>query len=255
MSLVVIPASPSTRHSTTEPGPIGKLATTLLSVTVAGLAEPGRFRRGRDYAARGAVVRLVLDTGVVRAEVQGSDPVPYDVEVRVPTLPAGLAMGPVPERSQVPRLVPDADEFDTWCSCPDGDATCKHAVAVLVRLATEFGNRPDLLVLWRCGDPATGPRVEVGSRSRPGRHLQSVPSGGRPTGLAERRPDPPSPFETEAWQAYTGRHLPPPGDWTALVADAPAPVFTSLVVDRTDVGAMVASMVEAVTRAFGSSTR
>lgn len=255
MSLVVIPASPSTRHSTTEPGPIGKLATTLLSVTVAGLAEPGRFRRGRDYAARGAVVRLVLDTGVVRAEVQGSDPVPYDVEVRVPTLGAGLAVGPVPERSQVPRLVPDADEFETWCSCPDGDAPCKHAVAVLVRLATEFGNRPDLLVLWRCGDPATGPRAEVGSRSRPGRHLQSVPSGGRPMGLAERRPDPPSPFETEAWQAYTGRHLAPPGDWTALVADASAPVFTSLVVDRTDVGAMVASMVEAITRAFGSSTR
>jgi hypothetical protein len=255
MSLVVIPAPAGSRHRTTDPGPVGQLATTLLSVTVAGLAEPGRFRRGRTYAAQGAVVRLVLDTGVIRAEVQGSDPVPYDVEVRVPTLAASLAIGPAPERSQIPRLIPDADEFDTWCSCPDGDAPCKHAVAVLMRLATEFGTSPDLLVLWRCGDQAARSRAEVGSRSRPERHLQSVPSGGRGAGLAERRPEPPSPFETDAWQTYTGRHLPAPGDWTALVADAPAPVFTSLVVDRTDVGAMVASMVGAITRAFGSSAR
>jgi hypothetical protein len=255
MSLVVIPALPGGRHGSADPGPIGKLATTLLSVTVAGMAEPGRFRRGRAYAEQGAVVRMVLDTGTIRAEVQGSDPVPYDVEVRVPTLTASLGIGPVPERSQVPRLVPDADEFDTWCSCPDGDSPCKHAVAVLVRLATEFGTRPDLLVMWRCGDQPARTRAEVGSRSRSERHLQSVPSGGRRTGPSTRQPEPSSPFETEVWQTYTGRNLPVPGDWATLLADAPAPVFTSLVVDRTDVGAMLGSMVDAITRAFGSSPR
>ena len=44
---------------------------------VAGMAEPGRFRRGRVYATQGAVVRLVLDPGIVRAD---------SLRFKVPTL-------------------------------------------------------------------------------------------------------------------------------------------------------------------------
>ena len=252
MSLVVIPSPPGPRHDDADP--VGKLATTLLSVTVAGMAEPGRFRRGRVYATQGAVVRLVLDPGVVRAEVQGSDPQAYDVEIRVPTIALLPDMGPVPERNKVPRLIPDDDDISTWCSCPDADSPCKHAVAVLVRLATAFATRPELLVAWRCSDQPTQPHAEVGNRSQRRRHLRSVPNDDthQPT---DGRPEPPSPFDSEAWQAYTGQHLPEPGDWSALITAQPAPVFGSLVVDRTDVGVMVRSMVDIIAHAFGASPR
>jgi hypothetical protein len=252
MSLVVIPSPPGPRHDDADP--VGKLATTLLSVTVAGMAEPGRFRRGRVYATQGAVVRLVLDPGIVRAEVQGSDPQAYDVEIRVPTIALLPDMGPVPERNQVPRLIPDDDDISTWCSCPDADSPCKHAVAVLVRLATAFATRPELLVAWRCSDQPTQPHAEVGNRSQRRRHLRSVPNDDTQPS-ADARPEVPSPFESEAWQTYTGLHLPEPGDWSALIADQPAPVFGSLVVDRTDVGVMVRSMVDTIAHAFGASPR
>ena len=252
MSLVVIPSPPGPRHDDADP--VGKLATTLLSVTVAGMAEPGRFRRGRVYATQGAVVRLVLDPGIVRAEVQGSDPQAYDVEIRVPTIALLPDMGPVPERNQVPRLIPDDDDISTWCSCPDADSPCKHAVALLVRLATAFATRPELLVAWRCSDQPTQPHAEVGNRSQRRRHLRSVPTDDtQPSG--ETRTEPPSPFDSEAWQAYTGQHLPEPGDWSALITAQPAPVFGSLVVDRTDVGVMVRSMVDIIAHAFGASPR
>jgi uncharacterized Zn finger protein len=153
----------------------------------------------------------------------------------------------------VSRLIPDDDDIGTWCSCPDGDSPCKHAVAVLVRLATAFSTRPDLLVIWRCSDQPTAPSAEQRHRSRR-RHLRSVPTDDtRPS--ADTRSDQPSPFDTEAWQAYTGQHLPEPGDWAALLADQPAPVFGSLVVDRTDVGVMVRSLVDTVARAFGAYPR
>lgn len=254
MSHVVVPAPSGSPRDGTDADPVGKLATTLLSVTVAGMAEPGRFRRGRVYATQGAVVRLVLDPGIVRAEVLGSDPQPYDVEIRVPTIAAPPDMGPVPERGQVSRLIPDDDDIGTWCTCPDADSPCKHAVAALVCLATAFSTRPDLLVVWRCSDQPTEPSADAGNRSRRRRHLRSVPADDtRPA--PDTRPEQPSPFDTEAWQAYTGQHLPEPGDWAALLADQPAPVFGSLVVDRTDVGVIVRSLVDTVARAFGAYPR
>jgi hypothetical protein len=265
MSHVVVPAPSGSPRAGTDADPVGKLATTLLSVTVAGMAEPGRFRRGRVYATQGAVVRLVLDPGIVRAEVLGSDPQPYDVEIRVPTVAVPPDMGPIPERGQVSRLIPDDDDIGTWCTCPDADSPCKHAVAALVCLATAFSTRPDLLVIWRCADqttdqaadqtadPAAGRPVVTGNRARR-RHLRSVPTDdARPS--PDARSDQPSPFDTEEWQTYTGQHLPEPGDWAALLADQPAPVFGSLVVDRTDVGVMVRSLVDTVARAFGAYPR
>lgn len=258
MSLVIIPAPAGTRSVSADPGPVGKLATTLLSVTVAGMAEPGRFRRGRVYAEQGAVVRLVLDTGVLHGEVQGSDPLPYEVQIRVdPLAAAGSGALPEPgqqlERHQVSRLVPDADEIAAWCSCPDGDSPCKHVVAVLTRFAGELSARPELLAILRLGGPAAARRADVGSNAQPVRHLRAVPGGS--TGSAPRQPSTPSPFDSEAWHAYTGAHLPPPSQWAHLLTDAAPLVFASLVVDRTDVGAMLGSMVDAITTAFGSSPR
>ena len=211
-------------------------------------------------------MRLVLDPGIVRAEVQGSDPQAYDVEIRVPTIAVPPDMGLVPERGQVSRLIPDDDDIGTWCSCPDADSPCKHAVAALVCLATAFSTRPDVLVFWRCADqtadqaadPAADPAAErpvvTGHRARR-RHLRSVPTDDDAHPSPDARSDQPSPFDTEAWQTYTGQHLPEPGDWAELLADQPAPVFGSLVVDRTDVGVMVRSLVDTVARAFGAYPR
>ena len=56
MSIVVVPGQ---FHAV--PHPAGKLASTLLSVTVAGMADPARFRRGKTYVAEHAVSRLEVD--------------------------------------------------------------------------------------------------------------------------------------------------------------------------------------------------
>ena len=76
MSIVIRPGQFSG-----EPHPVGKLASTLLSVTLAGMADPPRFRRGKSYVADRAVTRLEISTGVLRATVLGSRSDPYEVIV------------------------------------------------------------------------------------------------------------------------------------------------------------------------------
>ena len=61
MSVVVVPS-----NWVGIPHPAGRLANTLLSVAVAGIADPTRFRKGRQYATDGAVTRLEVDHGIVR---------------------------------------------------------------------------------------------------------------------------------------------------------------------------------------------
>ena len=54
----------------------------------------GRLARGRNYARRGQVVELVVETGAVRARVQGSRPTPYAVSIRLKALPAASPTAP-----------------------------------------------------------------------------------------------------------------------------------------------------------------
>ena len=49
-----------------EGQPMGNLAHALLSVTVAGMADPARFRRGKAYAGDGSVSELEVEPGLLR---------------------------------------------------------------------------------------------------------------------------------------------------------------------------------------------
>lgn len=255
MSTIVLPRPPGAARSghPDDVGTAGKLATTVLSVTVAGAAEPARFRRGRAYASTGAVVRLTLDPGIMRAEVQGSDPTPYDVEVRCPTVGRPHDAGSIPERRHVTAVLPDGDDLSCWCTCPDADRFCKHVVAALTGLAQEFTWRPELVFTWCCADGAPARRV-AGEQARRDRHLRAVPDLPGPPGQRRLPPPSPSPFDGEPWRAFVGADLPPPGGWIELLADAPAPTVASVHVDHIDVGAIVRSMTRAVADAFRRDT-
>ena len=126
MSIVI---TPGPTHLRPEPAPAGRLAASLLSVTVAGLADPQRFRRGKAYLADNAIARLELSEGVLLATVVGGRPDPYHVTVTVETVSRPEDLGQVPERAHVARLIPRADELLFSCTCPDWDDPCKHGVA------------------------------------------------------------------------------------------------------------------------------
>lgn len=79
-------------------------------------ASPESFRRGEDYYQQGVVLSLTLRGGVLRAEVAGSELVPYEVRV------SGDAAGVT----------------EAACSCPyEWGGWCKHIVAALLACARE----------------------------------------------------------------------------------------------------------------------
>ncbi|MGW5387874.1 SWIM zinc finger family protein [Nocardia sp. NPDC003963] len=134
------------------------------------LAEPGRISRGRTYARAGQVVSYTIEPGVVRAEVQGSQPRPFtttcdirrlrpdEVELLIeairaaPGMLARVVSGDLP-RELAPHLLPEtAADMDFGCTCPDPGWPCKHAVAVACLLAERLDERPrDLLTLRGLG--------------------------------------------------------------------------------------------------------
>jgi hypothetical protein len=249
MGIVIVP-----QHDVAgEPHPVGKLASTLLSVAVAGSADPARFRRGKAYVVDNAVLRLEVSAGVLRASVVGSRSTPYEVTVSVQTIPrpATLTSAGV-QREQIATLAPQSDELLASCTCPDFDDPCKHAVAALLALSSALVARPELLVEWRCGDAPATPRAQVGSRASSERHLRLVSSGGTPTragsardfpGTRGRATPPASPFDTDEWRGFEGLDLPHPVIPT--IPRAAAPVGTS-VVDRVDIGGIVHSAIAAL---------
>jgi hypothetical protein len=194
-----------------EPHPVGRLASTLLSVAVAGMADPPRFRRGKLYVAEGAVTRLELSPGQLIATVVGSRDEPYQVVAAVGLLPR--PSGPIESlRTQLTRLTPEGGELMVSCTCPDWDDPCKHAVAGLLAFAAELVGRPELLLEWRC-EPADGDvrepgRAAVGSRALRGteRHLRLAHSS-----AAQREPDAPTnPWDTPEWRHFLGALPLPP---------------------------------------------
>lgn len=139
----------------------------------------GRLQRGRSYARSGQVLSIGIETGEVRAEVQGSVPKPYLVSIRVPTakekeverlrralaeqpyIPAKLLAGQMPEEiervfgeAKVPLFPARASELRTDCSCPDWSNPCKHIAAVYYLLGEEFDRDPFLILRLRGIDAA-----------------------------------------------------------------------------------------------------
>jgi len=221
-----------------DPHPVGKLASTLLSVAVAGMADPPRFRRGKSLVVEGAVTRLEVSTGRLVASVIGSRDTPYQVIVAIrPTERPDLS---TPEllRAQINRLTPEGDELMVSCSCPDDADPCKHGVAALLAFAAELVSRPELVVEFRCvpaGDEAPS-RAEVGSRARGSeRHLRLAPT------IKERvrAPEPPTPWENPEWIEFLGT-LPPP---TPEVPREPAQVRRAML-GTIDLGNWVQSAID-----------
>jgi uncharacterized Zn finger protein len=134
----------------------------------------GRLARGRNYARRGQVVELVVETGAVRARVQGSRPTPYAVSIRLKALPekdwarveaalagravflAKLLAGEMPTDVEEAfadcrlSLFPStARDLRTSCTCPDSSNPCKHIAATYYLLAEAFDDDPFLIMAWR----------------------------------------------------------------------------------------------------------
>ena len=221
-----------------EPHPVGKLASALLSVAVAGMADPARFRRGKSLVLDGSVTRLEVSTGQLSATVIGSRDAPYQVMVAVRPLERPDLGTPEQLRTQINRLTPEGGELMMSCTCPDDADPCKHGVAALLAFAAELVSRPELVVEFRCvpagGDVPT--RAEVGSRARASeRHLRLAPA------IKERvrAPEPPAPWENEEWVAFLGALPPTPPE----VSLEPAKVRRAML-GTIDLGAWVQSAID-----------
>jgi hypothetical protein len=224
-----------TRHPSGGDSVAGKLASTLLSVAVAGMAEPGRFRRGKNYVLDNAVVQVEVLPGVLRAEVLGSRAEPYVVTITVGPVPRPADLsGERVERHHAGALVPDGDELMPSCTCPDDDEPCKHAIAALLVFAQELSTRPQLLLEWRCGT-VDAPRPAAGARARTGRHLHLV--GGREGSVPAAPADP---WSSPEWAAFEGRGVALP-DVTELVAALPVTRLMPAEAGGVDVAAIVRS--------------
>ncbi|AKB80412.1 SWF/SNF family helicase [Methanosarcina horonobensis HB-1 = JCM 15518] len=133
-----------------------------------------RLSRGKSYARKGQVTSIKIEAGLVRAKVQGSDPTPYSVTIKVRTLTssewellaeklalrpifaAKLLAGEMPEdidsvfRETGLSLFPETlDDLETDCSCPDWSNPCKHIAAVYYLLGEEFDRDPFLIFKLR----------------------------------------------------------------------------------------------------------
>lgn len=137
------------------------------------LLDPSRLPRGRTYARGGAVVRMNLDRGRVRALVRGTRSVPYEVLVRVRVFKpeewaivleviassaanaAALLDGDLRPalagelRSRGVDPLPRAGEVVPACTCPDWANPCKHAAAVCYLVANLLDEDPFNLLLLR----------------------------------------------------------------------------------------------------------
>ncbi|MDJ0342618.1 SWIM zinc finger family protein [Streptomyces sp. H10-C2] len=135
--------------------------------------DTGRLQRGRTYARRGAVGRVVVAPGSAAAPVQGSRPTPYRSKIQVEQLtdqqwdrlldmiaeraaniaalldgdmPAGLADDAA--AAGVP-LLPGPRDLDPACNCPDWGYPCKHAAALCYQVARLLDRDPFVLLLLR----------------------------------------------------------------------------------------------------------
>ncbi|MHC9544050.1 MAG: SWIM zinc finger family protein [Vulcanimicrobiota bacterium] len=133
-----------------------------------------RLGRGKTYARKGQVLSITIDKGLITAEVQGSRPKPYKVEMKIKTLSESvkkkllkeigesilfavkLHSGEMPKELEetflsagLPLFPQKYSEMNTDCSCPDWSDPCKHIAAVCYLLAEEFDRDPFLIVKLR----------------------------------------------------------------------------------------------------------
>src|SRR5439155_3097161 len=133
-----------------------------------------RLTRGRAYARQGQVISIDVEPGMVKAKVQGSQPRPYNVKIKLKPLSdqdwdkvtdamasqaifaAKLLAGEMPNTIEEAfasvhvSLFPTAlRELNTDCSCPDWANPCKHIAAVYYLLAERLDEDPFLIFKLR----------------------------------------------------------------------------------------------------------
>ena len=156
-----------THHEHTARRPALAPAAELLLEVATSRADRGRLTRGRDYARAGHVISLDLRNGSVHAQVAGSQNEPFTVLIQLPyrttddlaTVAADLARTPNgmsgARRGEITPsvlavlLAEDVNDIRVRCDCPDPYAICKHAVAVLEKLAGKVDADPLTLFTLR----------------------------------------------------------------------------------------------------------
>jgi len=132
-----------------------------------------RIARGRSYVRNGAVLDLKIETGLVRALVQGSERKPYSVEIKVKPLAketwdgilgvcnhkidsmSALVEGRFPKELgelftlKGNGLFPAPKELQFSCSCYDWAQMCKHVAAALYGIGARFDEDPTLFFKLR----------------------------------------------------------------------------------------------------------
>ncbi|MHB8628792.1 MAG: SWIM zinc finger family protein [Aggregatilineales bacterium] len=133
-----------------------------------------RLQRGRSYARGGQVLNVEVEPGHVTAQVQGSRPRPYDIDIRLPVLSdaeweraidamsaqalfaAKLLAGEMPQdiedafkAANVFLFPTRSSDLRTDCSCPDFANPCKHIAAVYYLLGEQFDADPFVLFTLR----------------------------------------------------------------------------------------------------------
>lgn len=136
-----------------------------------------RLTRGRSYARQGQVLSIEIESGLVKAKVQGSMQKPYSIKIQLHPLSkrdwqevttamasqalfaAKLLAGEMPRNIEEAfdsvnlSLFPELEEdLQTSCSCPDWANPCKHIAAVYYILAERFDEDPFLLFKLRGRD-------------------------------------------------------------------------------------------------------
>ncbi len=133
-----------------------------------------RLERARNYARQGNVLRIDFTEQKVLAQVQGTQPEPYEVSLWLDTFSdeewgyiietlsqraifsAKLLAGEMPQdiedvfAANGLRLFPfKLDDVHSRCSCPDKANPCKHIGAVYYRLGDRFSEDPFVLFQLR----------------------------------------------------------------------------------------------------------
>lgn len=132
-----------------------------------------RIARGRSYVRNGAVLDLQIESGKVKALVQGSGTKPYQVNVgidspsttkwkrvtdicnhKIETM-EDLMLGKFPKELEIlftttgDGLFPTPKEIHFECNCPDSARVCKHIAAVLYGVSARLDKDPLLFFKLR----------------------------------------------------------------------------------------------------------
>jgi uncharacterized Zn finger protein len=177
-----------------------------------------RLQRGRSYARKGQVLSIEIAKGEIKSQVQGSRPKPYDVKIKIKTLPdrdwqklaaalstqaiyaAKLLAGEMPDEIEQAFMAAELslfpaklDDLKTDCSCPDWSNPCKHIAAVYYLIGEEFDRDPFLIFKLR---GATREEFIEKLGSAGGTQANELPQAS------------PEPLAAEAESFWTGNTLP-----------------------------------------------